>query len=142
MNGNITLAGNLTRDPELRMTNAGAAVARLSLAVDRRWRTATGEWDERTTYYTVVAWGSLGEHAGVSLHRGDRVVVNGRVEVVSWVAEGEGRRSSVEIVADEIGASLRWATAQVTKVDRAERPQPVSEEVQSTRAVKKETVSV
>lgn len=124
MNGTITLAGNLTRDPEFRVTPTGSALARFSLAVDRRWRSAAGLWEQRSAYYTVVAWGTLGEHAGLSLHKGDRVVVHGRLEVVSWTPEGEAPRSRVEIVAEEIGASLRWATAAITKVERVETQSP------------------
>ena len=127
MNGILTLAGNLTRDPEFRVTPTGAALARFSLAVDRRWRSATGQWEERSSYYNVVAWGSLGEHAGRSLHKGDRVVVHGRIEVVTWTPEDQVPRTRVEIVADEIGASLRWATAAITKVERVQRVEESAE---------------
>ena len=120
MSGNsVTLVGNLTRDPELRYTPAGAATCQFGLAVNRRWQNRqTQEWEEQTSFFNVTCWGDLGDNVSESLAKGARVIVTGRLEQRSWeTPEGE-KRSVVEIVADEVGPSLRWATAQVTKTER------------------------
>lgn len=119
-NGNsVTLVGNITRDPELRFTPSGQATASFGLAVNRRWQNRqTQEWEEATSFFDIVCWREMAENASESLARGSRVIVTGRLEQRSWeTGEGE-RRSKVEVVADEIGPSLRWATAQVTKNER------------------------
>ena len=120
MSGNsVTLVGNITRDPELRFTPSGQATATFGLAVNRRWQNRqSGEWEEATSFFDVVCWREMAENASESLARGSRVIVTGRLEQRSWeTAEGE-KRSKVEVVADEIGPSLRWATASITKNER------------------------
>ena len=118
-NGNsVTLVGNITRDPELRFTPSGQATANFGLAVNRRWQNRqTQEWEEATSFFNVVCWREMAENASESLQKGARVIVTGRLEQRSWEKEGE-KRSVVEVVADEIGPSLRWATAEVKKNDR------------------------
>ena len=119
-NGNsVTLVGNITRDPELRFTPSGQATATFGLAVNRRWQNRqTQEWEEATSFFDVVCWREQAENASESLARGSRVIVTGRLEQRSWeTPEGE-KRSKVEVVADEIGPSLRWATATITKNER------------------------
>ncbi len=119
-NGNsITLVGNITRDPELRFTPSGQAKASIGLAVNRRWQNRqTQEWEEATSFFNIVCWREMAENASESLQKGSRVIVTGRLEQRSYeTPEGE-KRSVVEVVADEIGPSLRWATAQVQKSDR------------------------
>ena len=114
----VTIVGNVTRDPELRYTSSGQAQLRLGVAVSRRWQNRqTNEWEEQTSFFNVTAWRELAENAGESLTKGSRVVVTGRLEQRSWETEGE-KRSTVEIVADEIAPSLRWATAQVVRNER------------------------
>ncbi|MHB8671437.1 MAG: single-stranded DNA-binding protein [Acidimicrobiales bacterium] len=116
---NVTLVGNVTRDPELRFTNSGQAVASFGLAVNRRWQNRqTSEWEESTSFFNVVAWGSLGENASESLTKGARVLVTGRLEQRSYETQDGEKRSVTEVVADELGPSLRWATAQVQKTER------------------------
>ena len=120
MSGNsVTLVGNITRDPELRYTPAGAATCQFGLAVNRRWQNRqTSEWEEATSFFNVVAWREMAENAGESLTKGSRVIVTGRLEQRSWeTPEGE-KKSTVEIVADEIAPSLRWATVQVVRNER------------------------
>ena len=115
----ITIVGNITRDPELRFTGSGQAMAKFGLAVNRRWQNKqTNEWEEQVSFFNVVAWGEMGENASESLQKGSRVIVTGRLDQRSWETEDNEKRSVVEIVADEIGPSLRWATAQVTKTER------------------------
>ena len=120
MSGNsVTLVGNLTRDPELRYTPAGAATCQFGLAVNRRWQNRqTNEWEEATSFFNVVAWREMAENAGESLTKGSRVIVTGRLEQRSWETPDGEKRSVVEVVADEIGPSLRWATAQVVRNER------------------------
>jgi single-strand DNA-binding protein len=120
MSGNsVTLVGNLTRDPELRYTPAGAATCQFGLAVNRRWQNRqTSEWEEATSFFNVVAWREMAENAGESLAKGSRVIVTGRLEQRSWETPDGEKRSVVEVVADEIGPSLRWATAQVVRNER------------------------
>jgi single-strand DNA-binding protein len=114
---NVTLVGNVTREPELRYTQGGQAVTKFGLAVNRRWQ-QNGEWKEAVSFFDVVCWGQLGENAATSVGKGTRVIVNGRLDQRSYeTAQGE-KRSSVEVVADEVGPSLRWATAQVERNDR------------------------
>ena len=123
---NITLMGNVTRDPELRFTPSGQGVASFGLAVNRRWQNRqTNEWEEAVSFFDVVAWGTLGENISESLTKGTRVIVVGRLDQRSWETENGEKRSKVEIVADEIGPSLRWATAEVSKNERLRRPPPL-----------------
>lgn len=115
----ITIVGNLTRDPELRYTPAGAATCNFGVAVNRVWTDRqTNEKKEATSFFNVVAWREMAENAGESLGKGSRVVVTGRLEQRSWETTDGEKRSVVEIVADEIGPSLRWATAQVVRNER------------------------
>jgi len=119
-NGNsVTLVGNLTRDPELRFTQSGMARAILGLAVNRRWQNRqSGEWEESTSFFNVVCWREMAENASESLSRGSRVLVTGRLEQRTWETQDGENRSVVEVIADEIGPSLRWATAEVTRNER------------------------
>jgi single-strand DNA-binding protein len=89
------------------------------LAVNRRWQNRqTNEWEEATSFFDIVCWRDLAEHVAESLNRGSRVMVMGRMEQRSWETQDGDKRSKVEVVADEVGPSLRWATAQVTKSQR------------------------
>ncbi len=117
----ITVVGNITRDPELKFLNSGQAAVRLSVAVNRRWQNRqTQEWEERVSYFEVTGYGALAENAANSLTKGTRVIVSGRLEQRSWETENGDKRSIVEINADEIAPSLRFATAVVTRTPRAE----------------------
>jgi len=115
----VTIVGNLTRDPELRFTQGGRGVASFGVAVSRRYQ-VNNEWQEQTSFFNVVAWGQTGENASASLTKGARVIVTGRLEQRSYETQDGEKRSVVEIVADEIGPSLRWATAQVERTQRSD----------------------
>jgi single-strand DNA-binding protein len=115
----VTLVGNITRDPELRFTPSGQAIATFGMAVNRRFQ-RNGQWEEQTSFFNITAWGTLGENASNSLQKGARILVNGRLEQRSWETQEGEKRSVVEVVADELGPSLRWATAEITKNDRRE----------------------
>ena len=116
----VTLVGNITRDPELRFTPSGQANCRMGLAVNRRWQDkASGEWKENTSFFDVISWGQMAENVGNSLKKGARVLVTGRLEQRSWEDKDSGqKRYAVEIIADEVGPSLRWATASVERIER------------------------
>ena len=110
----VTLVGNLTRTPELRFTSSGKAVTSFSIAVNRRWGQGENAKEE-TSYFDVSCWSDLAENVAHSVDRGSRVVVTGRLEQRSWETQDGDKRSKVEVVADEVAPSLRWATAEVTK---------------------------
>jgi single-strand DNA-binding protein len=118
MSNHTTVAGNLTHDPRLRYLSTGQAMTGFGVAVNRRWHNRqTQQWEESTSFFDVAAWGTLAENVAQSLKKGDRVVVAGRLDQRSWETEGE-RHSKVEIVAEEIAVSLRWANATITKNER------------------------
>ena len=119
MANTTTITGNLTREPEIRYTKEGQATAQLGVAVNRRWQDrATQEWHEATSFFDVVCWRDLAENVALSLSKGMRVVVTGRLEQRSWETEEGDHRSKVEITADEIGPSLRFATCDVQRNER------------------------
>ena len=121
----VTIAGNLTRDPELRFTPGGQATATFGVAVNRSWTNRqTQARQESTSFFAVVAWGPLAENAATSLAKGARVVVTGRLDQRSWESQDGDKRSKVEITADDLAPSLRWATVQVTTNERRSPEQP------------------
>jgi single-strand DNA-binding protein len=97
----VSFAGNLTNDPEVRYTESGIARAMFRVAV-------SGRREQEASFFTVVVWRDQAEHAAHSLSRGSRVVVMGRLQQRSWTAEDGSTRFIVEVVADELGPSLRW----------------------------------
>ncbi len=104
MTTTITLIGNLTREPEIRYTRDGQATTTLGVAVNRRWQDrTTKEWEESTSFFDVVCWRDLAENAALSLVKGTRVVVTGRLEHRTWETEEGEHRSKVEVVADDLG---------------------------------------
>jgi single-strand DNA-binding protein len=120
MSSTTALTGNLTRDPEIRYTRDGQASTVFSVAVNRRWQDReTREWEEATSFFDVVCWRELAENAALSLTKGMRVVVTGRLEQRTWETEEGERRSKVELVADDLGASVRFATVEVHRNERA-----------------------
>jgi single-strand DNA-binding protein len=118
---NITLVGNIVSDPVLRFVPSGQATTSFSVAVNRRWQNSqTQEWTEATSFFDCVCWNALAEHVADSLHRGDRAIISGRLDQRSWTTPEGDKRSKVELTADEIGPSLRWATADIRKAERRE----------------------
>jgi single-strand DNA-binding protein len=108
----VSFAGNLTDNPELRHTEGGIARAVFRVAVSSRR-------EQEPSFFTVVVWRDQAEHVAESLAKGSRVVVVGRLQQRSWTAEDGSARSVVEVVAEELGTSLRWATATTTRATRA-----------------------
>jgi single-strand DNA-binding protein len=117
----VTVIGNVTRDPELRFTPSGQAIATFGLAVNRRWQNRqTQEWEEQVSFFDVTCWAQLGQNVADTLVKGSRAIVTGRLEQRSWETDQGDKRSKVEIIADEVGPSLRWATAEITRNERRE----------------------
>lgn len=102
-----TMTGNLTRDPETRFLADGTATTNFSIAVNRRYM-SHGEWTEQTSFFDVVAWRDLGEHVALSLAKGDRVTVTGYMEQRTWTTAEGDKRSRIELVAEDIGVSLKF----------------------------------
>src|SRR5919198_4663133 len=113
-----SIVGNLVDDPELRFTGNGTAVANLRVAVTQRIQ-QDGTWrDGETSFFKVNVWRGQAENLADSLAKGDRVMVSGRLRQRSWeTPEGE-KRSVTELEADEVGASLKWATAKVERTSQ------------------------
>lgn len=97
----VTLMGNLTRDPEVRQTPSGQSVCSFSLALNRAYKAQNGEWQEATDYIDVVAWGPLGERVGQYLAKGRRALVQGRLQSRSWEQDGQ-KRNKVEVLANDV----------------------------------------
>src|SRR5215207_7167511 len=108
----VSFAGNLTDDPEVRYTEGGIARAMFRVAVSGR--------REEASFFTVVVWRDQAEHAAQSLAKGSRIVVVGRLQQRAWTADDGSARSVVEVVAEELGPSLRWATATTTRTTRSQ----------------------
>jgi single-strand DNA-binding protein len=113
----ITLTGNCTRAPELRFTASGKATASFGLAVNRSWK-RDDEWVEEVSFFDVTCWGQLAENTAESIEKGTRLIVTGRLDQRTWENQEGQKRSKVELVADEIGAAMSWATVTVTKNER------------------------
>jgi single-strand DNA-binding protein len=119
-NNVITLVGNITDDPELRFTPGGAAVANFTVAVNQRRPNQDGGWDDKLDgFFRCNCWREMAENVAESLQKGSRVVVVGRLQQRSWEDQEGNKRSVVEVQVDEVGPSLRWATATVTKSNRS-----------------------
>ncbi|MBA3747009.1 MAG: single-stranded DNA-binding protein [Solirubrobacterales bacterium] len=103
----VTVSGNLTRDPEVRnIPGSGTAVCSLRIAHNERYKDASGEWADRAAYFDVTVWSGLGEWMGRNLHKGQKVVVSGRLKWREWETEGQ-KRQAVDIVADSVVPVVR-----------------------------------
>jgi single-strand DNA-binding protein len=109
----VSFAGNLTDGPEVRYTEGGIARAVFRVAV-------SGRREQEASFFTVVVWRDQAEYAAQSLSKGSRVVVIGRLQQRSWTAEDGSARSTVEVLVEELGPSLRWATATTTRATRSQ----------------------
>lgn len=114
----VTLTGNVTRDPELRFTPGGMAVAQFGLAYNRKYTNRSGEKKDEASFFDVVCYGTLAENVSESITRGARVMVEGRLEQRSWETQEGDKRSKIEVIADEVGGAMRWATVEITKNER------------------------
>jgi single-strand DNA-binding protein len=107
----ITVVGNVTRDPELRFTQGGMAVANFGIAWNRRKQ----DGEEEVSFFNVSCFRQLAENVAESLSKGSRVVVYGMLQQRSWDTPEGDRRSAVEIIADDVAPSLKWASAEIRK---------------------------
>ena len=107
----VTIVGNVTRDPELRYTPAGAAVANFGVA----WNRKVQNDEDVVSFFDITCWRNLAENVSESITKGSRVIVYGRLDQRSWENQDGERRSKVEIVADDVAPSLKWATADLTR---------------------------
>ena len=117
----ITVIGNLTDDPELRFTPSGAAVAKFRIASTPRFLDkASGEWkDGEPLFLACNVWRQVAENVAESLQRGSRVIVSGRLRMRSYETKEGEKRTVIELEVDEIGPSLRYATAKVQRMSRS-----------------------
>jgi single-strand DNA-binding protein len=117
----ITVIGNLTDDPELRFTPSGAAVAKFRIASTPRFLDkASGEWkDGEPLFLSCNVWRQVAENVAESLQRGSRVIVSGRLRMRSYETKEGEKRTVIELEVDEIGPSLRYATAKVQRMSRS-----------------------
>jgi single-strand DNA-binding protein len=122
MNTYVHVVGNAVSDPSLRFTPNGTAVANFAIAVNnRRMNKQTNQWEDgETEFFDVTCWSQMAENASESIVKGSRVMVWGRLQQQKWETEGGDKRSKIQIVADEVGPSLRWANATVVKNERRE----------------------
>lgn len=119
---NITVVGNVVADPELRFTSTGAAVATFRVAsTPRRYDSQSGQWvDGEALFLTCNVWRQVAENIAETLTKGMRVIVTGRLRSRSYDTQNGDRRTVMELEVDEVGPSLRYATAQVTRNPRGE----------------------
>jgi single-strand DNA-binding protein len=116
----VTIVGNVTDDPELRYTPSGAAVANFTVAVNKRFRNNDGQWEDRLDgFFRCNCWRDMAENITESVTKGARVIVVGRLQQRSWETGDGQKRYEIEIQVDEVGPSLRWATASVQKSQRS-----------------------
>ena len=128
----ITIVGNLTADPELRFTPSGAAVANFTVAsTPRTFDRQANEWkDGETLFMRCSVWREAAENVAESLHRGTRVIVQGRLKSRSYDTKEGEKRTVVEMDVDEVGPSLRYASAKVTKAERSNPQQQQGQQPQ------------
>ena len=117
----ITVVGNITDDPELRFTPSGAAVANFTVAsTPRTMNRQTNEWEDgEALFLRCSIWRQAAENVAESLQKGARVIVQGRLKARTWETREGEKRTSFEVDVDEIGPSLKWATAKVTRAQRS-----------------------
>ena len=107
----VTVVGNVTRDPELRFTQGGMAVANFGMA----WNKRKQDGEEEVSFFDVSCFRNLAENVAESVTKGTRVVIYGTLQQRSWENQEGERRSKVEIIADDVAPSLRWASAEITR---------------------------
>jgi single-strand DNA-binding protein len=120
----ITTAGNLTSDPDLRFTPSGKAVATVRIAVNHRIRQGEAWVDGEPSFYDVTLWEKLAENAAESLRKGDRVLVTGQVYTQAWTDSDGAKRTKQVIIDAEIGASLRFTTVEVVRGTQEQSSSP------------------
>ncbi|GAB2974186.1 single-stranded DNA-binding protein [Streptomyces pseudoechinosporeus] len=122
----ITIIGNLTADPEVKVTESGQALAKFTVAsTPRMFDREANQWKDGTsTFFRCAAWRSLAEHVADSLTKGSRVVLSGRIRQHNWQTEQGENRSMLAVEVDDIGASLRFTTVAINGKTAAGKPDP------------------
>jgi len=116
----VTIIGSLGRDAELRFTAGGAAICSFTVAVSHRYKKAD-DWQEETAWVDVTAWSNLAENIAASCVKGTRVICVGRLKQDTWQDKDSGKdRTKLVLVADSVGPDLRWATAEVARIERSQ----------------------
>lgn len=122
---NLTVTGNLVAQPEVRVSPSGKTFTTFTVVENSQYRNDAGEWvDNPPTFWPVIVWGEYwGKHLAESLRKGDRVVVNGDTRTNTWQDKDTGdNRSRVEVTAREVGASLKFASAMLSRRTRQDAP--------------------
>lgn len=134
MSTSVTLRGRLTRDPELRYSQAGKAVVKFAVVTSRRVKDKdSGEWsDTDTTFWDCVSFGQMAENVAESLAKGTAVIVQGNASTEEWEAKDGSKRRSLKVMVDDVAPSLRWASVKVNGSSRSdagqERSRPASDD--------------
>ncbi len=115
-NNTVTIIGNVTRDPELRFISSGIPVCEFGLA----WNLRKQNGEEEAMFFNVTCWRSLAENVSECIAKGTRVIVTGRMNWRSWETEAGEKRNVVDIQAEEVGPSLQWASAEVTRNEKGD----------------------
>lgn len=114
-----TWIGRVAQDPDLKFINSGKATVKFSIAVEKSWlNRQTQQREKKVSFFNVTAWDTLAENVANSLHKGQRVIVTGTLEVDQWETEDGQKRSAVKIVADGIGPDLRFNTCTMHSTER------------------------
>jgi len=103
------ILGNLTRDPELKYTNEGMAIAEMGIAINKRWRDSSGEENNTVDYFNVTAWNNLAENCAANLKKGDRVILGGHLNLRTWENKEGKKYNIVNITADIVALSLEFS---------------------------------
>lgn len=126
--GTLTIVGALGRDPELKFTTGGRALCGATIAVSHRYKSGN-EWREETAWVDMTVWGDLAEHVAASCTKGTRIIATGRLKQEEWDDKETGKkRSKLTLVADAVGVELRFATAEVHRVERTSNRAPAGDE--------------
>ena len=112
----VTIVGNMTRDAELRYTASGVAVTEFGVA----WNSKDRDGNESVSFFDVTCWRELAEHVAESLGKGNRVIVYGRLDHNTWETKDGDKRAKVRVMADDVAPSLRWAIANVERLQRGD----------------------
>lgn len=131
----VTLIGNITRDPELRYTTGATGVANFGIAINKRYfDQKDNEWKEQDpSFFNCTAWRDLGEHIASSARKGQRWIVVGELQQRSWETDQGEKRSSIEVVVSAAGPDMKWATCEVERIERStgnQQQQPAASSAQ------------
>jgi|TARA_B110000003_G_C16526743_1_gene487279 single-strand DNA-binding protein len=110
----VSIVGNMTRDPELRFTQTGLAVCDFGVA----WNQRSQNGEDKAHFFDVTCWRELAENVAETLGKGSRVLVQGRLDYQTWEGQNGERRSKIQVLAEDVAPSLKFATAQVNRIDR------------------------